>query len=265
MNARPRRGHGAGPGRRLPIRVLAGRRPRPQLPKAVHVVNDLDTIKYAVFTDAPAPRRARREYNTLRQLATGKLLTGAEGDNSETHLSSGPNGVFLSYKFFTAGNNRVGLRKFDPATNTFGGPVYADGENPIDNNSAGLPAPLAGPGRAAPRGVAQPVRRQSPPLRPLRRRRREFASLGTVASKETFIDPIVEAGPVAPVRRLEGHRHVEIRVVVLDPQPETVPGEGGDPSPGRPRSRASESATRHCCRARAPASPSTRRRPATPC
>ena len=79
------------------------------------------------------------ELNIVANWQTERLLSGAEGDNDETTLSSGPSGIFLTYKWFVANDNRVGLRKFDPVSNTFGGPVYVEGPDPIDNNSLDIP------------------------------------------------------------------------------------------------------------------------------
>jgi hypothetical protein len=106
------------------------------LDTAVWAASDLSTVKFAYQVDS-TPSAA--ELNNVGNWQINKLLPGAEGDNDETHLSTGPNGIFLTYKWFVANDNRVGLRKFDPATNTFGAPVYVEGADPIDNNSLEYP------------------------------------------------------------------------------------------------------------------------------
>jgi hypothetical protein len=39
----------------------------------------------------------------------------------------------------TAASAGIGLRRFDPATNTFGGPTYVEGSSTIDDNSLDYP------------------------------------------------------------------------------------------------------------------------------
>ena len=69
--------------------------------QVVHAVDNLDTVKYAVFTE-PSPPVSAADANTLAKWQSGKFLPAPEGDNDETHLSSGPNGVFVSYRTLRA-------------------------------------------------------------------------------------------------------------------------------------------------------------------
>jgi len=104
----------------------------PGAQKLVAATNDLDVVKYGVFK---GPTLSVANINNVVNWETDKTLPGPEPDNSDTALNSGPNGVFLSYMNFVANDNHVALRRFDPATNTFGGPVYVEGADPIDNKS----------------------------------------------------------------------------------------------------------------------------------
>jgi hypothetical protein len=162
---------------------------------------------------------------------TEKLLPGAEGDNDETHLSTGPNGILLSYKWFVANDNRVGLRKFDATTNTFGAPTYVEGPDPIDNNSLDYPNHSQdGSGRLhfVWRSLYDDGR--------LRYTRSDdggatFTPVANLAMKESFFDPIVEASPAGTgFAAWTGNGESAIRVVPIDPQPEPAgPGGGGGP------------------------------------
>jgi hypothetical protein len=203
----------------------------PAAGEAVHAVSDLHIVKYAVFNDPTPGSTTAAELNTLANWDRGKLLAAPEGENDETHLSGGAAGVFLSYVFFDPGNSRVGVRKFDPASETFGLPVYADGENPIDDNSLQYPHHSQDPA-----GRLHAVWRTLYEGNRLRYARSDdggasFGAPGTLAANETFIDPIVEAGPAGTgFVAWKGIGTSEIRVVVIDPQAELPPG-GDLPGP----------------------------------
>jgi hypothetical protein len=207
----------------------------PATDKAVHVINDLDTVKYAYLTDA-TPTAAELNTSPTAPLAanewhTNNFLSSPEGDNDETHASAGPAGIFMTYRVFVPGNSRVGLRRFDPVSNTFGAPVYADGENTVDNNSLDLPHHSQDAG-----GRLHFVWRSLYDGNRLRYTRSDdggatFTAPGNLAVRETFIDPIVEAGPSGTGFAVwKGTGGSEIRVVVIDPQPE--PATGGGPGGG---------------------------------
>jgi hypothetical protein len=204
------------------------------LDRAVWAVSDLDTVKFAYRADA-TPTAA--ELNNVANWQIDKLLSGAEGDNAETHLSSGSNGIFLTYKWFVANDSRIGLRKFDPATNTFGAPTYVEGADPIDNNSLDYPYHSQdGSGRL------HVVWRTLHDDGRLRYTRSDdggatFTPAANLAIKETFIDPIVEAAPSgAGFAVWKGIGTSTIRVVPIDPQPEPSAGGpgGGGPDTTRP-------------------------------
>ncbi|HEX6583095.1 MAG TPA: hypothetical protein VF056_05785 [Thermoleophilaceae bacterium] len=188
------------------------------LDRAVYVTNDLDTVKYAYRADGtPTPA----ELNSVASWQTDRVLSSPEGDNDETALSSGPSGILLTYKWFVPNDNRLGLRKFDPATNTFGGPIYIEGADPIDNNSLEYPYHSQdGSGRihAVWRTLYDDGR--------LRYSRSDdggttFSAAANLALKETFIDPIVEAAPSgAGFAVWRGIGESAVRVVPIDPQPE---------------------------------------------
>jgi hypothetical protein len=188
------------------------------LDRAVFAVSDLDTVKYAYRADG-TPTAA--EFNAVGNWQTERLLPGPEGDNDETHLSSGPNGIFLTYKWFVPNDNRLGLRKFDPVSNTFSGPTYIEGADPIDNNSLDYPNHSQDAS-----GRIHVVWRSLHDDGRLRYTRSDdggatFTPVANLALKETFIDPIVEAGPTGTGFAVwNGIGESAIRVVPIDPQPE---------------------------------------------
>lgn len=198
------------------------------LDRTVWAVSDLDTVKFAYRADS-TPTAV--ELNNQANWQTERLLAGAEGDNDETHLSTGSNGIFLSYRRFIANDNRVGLRKFDASTNTFGAPTYVEGPDAIDNNSLDYPNHSQdGSGRL------HFVWRTLHDDGRLRYTRSDdggatFTPAANLAIKETFLDPTVEASPAGTGFAVwKGIGESSIRVVVLDPQPEPA-GPGG---PGGP-------------------------------
>jgi hypothetical protein len=202
------------------------------LDTAVWAASDLSTVKFAYQVDS-TPSAA--ELNNVGNWQINKLLPGAEGDNDETHLSTGPNGIFLTYKWFVANDNRVGLRKFDPATNTFGAPLYVEGADPIDNNSLEYPNHSQdGSGRI------HVVWRTLHDGGRLRYTRSDdggatFTPVANLAMKETFIDPIAEAGPGGTGFAVwKGIGESTVRVVPIDPQPEPAAPGGGGPGGGGP-------------------------------
>jgi hypothetical protein len=194
--------------------------------RAVFAVNDLDTVKYAYQADSTP---SVTELNNVANWQTDRLLPAPEGNNDETHLSSGPNGIFLTYRWFVAGDSRIGLRKFEPGTNTFGAPAYVEGADPIDNNSLDMPHHSQdGSGRI------HVVWRTLHDDNRLRYTRSDdggatFTPAANLALKETFIDPVVEAAPSgAGFAAWKGIGSSSIRVVPIDPQPEpAAPGPGG--------------------------------------
>jgi hypothetical protein len=198
------------------------------LDRAVWAVSDLDTVKFAYRVDA-APTAS--VLNNVANWQIDRPLTGAEGDNDETHLSSGTNGILLTYKWFVANDNRIGLRKFDPGTNDFGAPAYIEGTDPIDNNSLEYPyhsQDASGRIHVVWRSLYDDGR--------LRYSRSDnggatFTPAANLAIKESFFDPIVEAAPSGSGFAIwtGGGSGGVIRVVPIDPQPEPAPpgGPGG--------------------------------------
>jgi hypothetical protein len=202
------------------------------LDRAVYAVNDLDTVKYAYRVDADP---TAGELNSAANWQNDRTLSGAEGDNDETHLSTGPTGIFLTYRYFVANNSRIGMRRFDTTTNTFSPPVYAEGPDPIDDNSLDYPHHSQDGA-----GNLHFVWRTLHDGNRLRYTRSDdggasFRPAANLAANETFIDPIVEArstGAGFAAWRGIGS-DTPIRVVVIDPQPEPA-GPGGPGGPGGP-------------------------------
>jgi hypothetical protein len=196
------------------------------LDRTVWAVSDLDTIKFAYRADA-TPTAA--ELNNVANWQIDQLLPGAEGDNDETHLSTGPNGIFLTYKWFRPNDTRLALRKF--GTTTFSGPTYVEGPDPIDDNSLDYPYHSQDAS-----GRLHFVWRTLHDDNRLRYTRSDdggitFTPVANLAMKETFLDPMVEAAPSGSGFAVwKGIGESTIRVVVLDPQPEPAgPGGGGGP------------------------------------
>jgi hypothetical protein len=103
----------------------------PGTTKLVAATNDLEVVKFGVYNGV-GPHTIT-SFNTSGNWLIDRLLPSPEPDNGDTALNSGPNGVFLSYEHFVAGDSHIGLRRFDPVSNTFGGPIYVEGGNAIDN------------------------------------------------------------------------------------------------------------------------------------
>ena len=144
--------------------------------RVVYAVNDLDTVKYAYRVGRATPPSAS---STARQLAERPARCPARrATTDETHLSAGPTGIFLTYRYFIANDNRIGLRRFDTGTNTFSAPIVRRGPRPDRQQQPRLSAPLAGRRRAAALRVAHAPRRQPAALHALRRRRRHLHARG---------------------------------------------------------------------------------------
>jgi hypothetical protein len=199
------------------------------LDRAVYAVNDLDVVKYAYRVD---PDPTAGELNSAGNWVNNATLLGAEGDNDETHLSSGPAGIFLTYRYFVPNDTRIGLRRFDTTTNTFSAPLYAEGPDPIDDNSLDYPHHSQDGA-----GHLHFVWRTLHSGNRLRYTRSDdggatFSPAANLAANETFIDPVVEAassGTGFAAWRGNGS-DTPIRVVVIDPQPEpAAPGGPGGP------------------------------------
>jgi hypothetical protein len=207
----------------------------PGTAKAIYAVNDLDTVKYAVFEDGNGGAITRDDLNNAGFWTTPLFLSGAEGDNDETHLSSGPSGTFLSYRYFVPNDTRVGLRKLDPVAETFGGPAYVEGASVIDDNG-----PSETYHSQDANGRLHVVWRSLFDSGRLRYRRSDdggatFTAAANLAIRETFIEPIVEAGPSGTGFAIWGHGAggaTTVRIVPIDPQFEADPVPGGPSGPG---------------------------------
>jgi hypothetical protein len=201
--------------------------------KLVAATNDLDVVKFGVFK---GPTFTVPNVNNVGNWDIDQTLPAAEGDNSETALNSGPNGVYLTYRYFVPNDNRVGLRRFDSATNTFGAATHIEGADPIDNNSLDYPdsyqdasgrihvlwRTLHGGGRLRYR-VSDTTGAN-------------FTPAANLATQEGFYEPEIAAGG-------DGRGFAvwtpsttgNVRVVPLDPQPEPAtpppPGGGSTPPP----------------------------------
>jgi hypothetical protein len=208
--------------------------PGPDASAVVHAIDDLHAVKYAVFTDPGTAGITPAELNNPPNW-TSKLLPAPEGENSESHLSSGTNGVLLSYRYFVPNDNRIALRRFDAATDTFGAALYVEGTNSIDNNSADYPHHAQdGSGRI------HVVWRSLHGGGRLRYTRSDdggvsFSPVANLATSESFQDPMVEASPAGTGFAIwSGIGTSPIRVVPIEPVFEPDPAAGGPGGPGGP-------------------------------
>jgi hypothetical protein len=191
----------------------------PGTDKLVAAVNDLVTIRYAVYTGAGSVAALNDPGNWL----VDRSLPAPEGDNDETVLSSGPSGVFLSYAAFAPTGIRAGLRRFDPVTNTFGVPQYLNGDDPFDRHTFGESTTFQDPsGRmhVAWRLIVDGDRLRYRVGDP---NTREFSPAANIALRERFVDPKLAAGADGKGFAVWDASSDAIRVVRLDPQPEPAP------------------------------------------
>jgi hypothetical protein len=208
--------------------------PVPGGDEAVYAVNDLGAVRYRVFTDVDGDPISAGELNTIGSWSAQQALASPEPDNEETHLSSGGHGVKLSYlATFSPADARVGLRSFDPVANTFGAPVYVQGDSAVDDN--GLDAPFHSQDAGNRIHFVWRTLHDGGRLRYTRSDDggATFSAPANLALGESFLDPVVEAGMAGSgfaAWRTTGSR---IRVVVIDPQPEPTSG-GGGPGGGGP-------------------------------
>jgi hypothetical protein len=200
--------------------------------KAVYAVNDLHAVEYRVFTNPAPPGVTAAELNNITYWSAPKALSTPEGNNDETHLGWGPSGFYLTYRYGQPTENRIGLRRFDTATNTFGAPSYIEGDDPIENNGIGESFHSQDA-----MGRLHVVWRSLFDGNRLRYRRSDdggatFTPAATLATRETFLSPMVEAGP-AGTGFAAWRSGSNIRVVAIDPQPEPpAPPGGGGPGGG---------------------------------
>jgi hypothetical protein len=204
----------------------------PGTQKLVAATNDLDVVQYGVFK---GPALTAPNVNNVVNWNINQPLSAAEGDNSESDLSSGPNGVYLTYQYFVVNDNRIGLRRFDPTTDTFGAATYVEGPDAIDNN-----------GLAYPDSFQDPNGRLHVAWRSLHGGGRlrytvsdtsgaNFSAAANLAAQESFVDPKVGAGADGKGFAVWTNGTVgNVRIVALDPQAEPVtppPGGGGGTIP----------------------------------
>lgn len=207
----------------------------PGTSKLVAATNDLDIVKYGVFDGSPFTITG---VNDPVNWSVDRTLPAAEGDNSDTALNSGPNGLYLTYRYFVPNDNRVGLRRFDPATDTFGAATYVEGPDGIDNDSLDYPDSFQDP-----TGRIHVVWRSLYDGQRLRYTVSDasggsFTPVANLARQESIFDPTLAAGADGKgfAVWMPGTTG-SIRIVALDPQPEPVttppPGGGGTiPPPG---------------------------------
>jgi hypothetical protein len=204
--------------------------------RAVYAVNDLHHVGFRVFSDPATPGITASELNNAANWSASIVpLSGAEADNGETHVDTGPGGVYLTYRSAEPTDSRVGLRKFDTGTGSFGSPTYIEGPDPIESNGIGELFHSQDPS-----GRLHVVWRSLYDGNRLRYTRSDdggatFTAVANLATRETFTAPKVEAGP-GGTGFATWRDGSTIRVVPIDPQPEPAapggpgaPGDGGGP------------------------------------
>lgn len=100
--------------------------------KLVAVTDDLAAIRYRVYRGPLAPEAISAEANWSPPLPVDAVA-------KESGVSSGTSGLFLHYFTITGGGPRVVVRKFDPASDTFGPPSEAAGLRQADRNGLDQP------------------------------------------------------------------------------------------------------------------------------
>jgi hypothetical protein len=196
--------------------------------KAVYAVNDLHTVRYRVFTDPDgAAGTTALALNTFGNWGAYQTLSDAGGDDQETHVGTGPNGIYLTYTYGTPSENHIGLRKFDSGTGGFSSPTYVEGADAIENSGIGESFHSQDAS-----GRLHVVWRSLYDGNRLRYTRSDtsganFSPAANLAARETFFSPKVEAAPDG-TGFAAWRSGSTIRVVPIDPQPEPVaPGPGG--------------------------------------
>jgi hypothetical protein len=208
--------------------------PGPVASKAVHALNNNSgTVRYAVFNDPAAPPVTEAELNVQANWDRLNALSGAEPDNEETHLSSGGNGVLLSYlSRFSTSDVRVAFRRFDSGTDTFGSPTYVQGSNAVDLNGLDFPHQSQDAGNRI--HFVWRTLHDGGRLRYIRSddAGATFTAPANLALRESFLDPLVEAGAAGTGFAAWRTTGSDIRIVPIDPQAE--PASGGGPGGGGP-------------------------------
>jgi hypothetical protein len=195
--------------------------------RLIAAANDFRTIRYAVYTGAGTVPAINNPSNWLLD----RPLVSPETDTEATVLNAGPSGVFLTYGSRLPGLFRVGLRRFDPGTNTFGEPRYLHGDDPIDRQTLGLPQSFQDPS-----GRIHVVWRVLFDGNRLRYRVSDpgagsFTAAANLAVRDFFVAPRVAAGADGKGFALWDGGSDQVRVVALDPQPEPSPAPQASPTP----------------------------------
>lgn len=191
----------------------------PGTDKLVAATNDLEDVKYGVYVGVTLTIGS---INSAIGWNIDQTLPGAEGDNSDTSLTAGPNGVTLAYEEGQSSPDRIGVRRFDSGSNTFGAPVYVQGGDSIDANGLQEPDSFQDPsGRVH---VAWVSLHDGGRLRYVvsDTAGNNFGVAATLARSESFNEPELAAGAdgrgfATWTPGISG----PIRVVPLDPQAES--------------------------------------------
>jgi hypothetical protein len=207
----------------------------PTAGEAVHVLtNGSGTVRFAVLNDPAPPGITEAELNTEANWNDLNPLAGAEPENSDTHLSTGGNGVLLGYvSAIAVGDARVAFRRLDSATDSFGPPTYVQGANPIDGNGLAFAHHSQDAGNRI--HFVWRTLHDGGRLRYIRSDDggATFSAPANLALGESFQDPLVEAGPAGTGFAAWRTTGSDIRIVPIDPQPEPT-GPGGPGAPGGP-------------------------------
>ena len=194
-------------------------------PKLVYAASDLGAVQYAVHI---GPALSVSSIGSGVQWTTSVGLTSPEGNSNETQLNSGPAGAFLTYRRVVPSDDRVVLRRFDAATNTFGAATEIQGGDVIDDSADYPDSSQDAAGRVH---VVWLSRYADDRLRYARSDTTgaNFSAPANIAQGETFIAPDVAAAPDGGGwAAWQGVGDTPIRVVRIEPAAETPPP---DPTP----------------------------------
>ena len=194
--------------------------------KLVAATNDLTAAQYAVL---PGPFTTPLDINTPGAWLKERTLPAPESKNSDTALNTGPSGTYLTYKSSFPGEARIGLRRFEVGTNSFGGASYVEGADTIDTHADQPDSTQDPSGRIH---VAWRSTYGGGRLRYTvsNTAGANFSPAANLAVAENFTDPELGAAPDGRgfATWTQG-TNGPVRVVPLDPKPESAGGDGGGP------------------------------------
>lgn len=162
--------------------------------RLVYAVSDLFGVRTATFN---GPDFAATSLMNAGNWTTDQKLPTPESGIRNTHLTSGPSGVWLTYEQKVPLDDHVRVRRFDAATNAFGAPRSL--ESTSDTGDASIDDVFSSQDAT---GRVHVVWRSNLTTEQLRYTRSDaagaaFAAPATLATGEDYAHPVVGTGPDA--------------------------------------------------------------------